>query len=327
MITYSIAMREKNPFYTVLILGGMLAFVVALLLFDFGTDGSPVLESIMDFGHFPLFGVVSLIIVWILNKRRWPVYDHKHYALSISAVVALGVMTELLQHTFTSDRLFSVRDVLNDTLGALTFLVLAYPSSRYPMGKIHRYKALAVVVIVLATVPVHIAIIDSWEMYRSFPVLNSFETRFEMGRVSGNDSRYTQSFKHAVHGVCALETRLSPGEYPGIALEELYGDWRGYDRFSFDAHLAGSKPLQITVRVNDALHNQHYADRFNKQFVLLPGANTVVIDLREVGKAPRTRVMDMSRITNICIFSYRLKEPRTLFFDNFRLEKGSIQKR
>ncbi|HQJ10143.1 MAG TPA: hypothetical protein PLF54_14135, partial [Deltaproteobacteria bacterium] len=249
-----------------------------------------------------------------------------HYALSISAVVALGVTTEFLQEAFTSDRFFSVWDIFYDTLGALTFLVLAYPSSGHPKGNIRLFKASAVLVVLLATVPTNIEIIDSWEMHRSFPLLNSFETRFEMSRLSGKDNMYMQSSKHAVHGVYALEVQLSPGEYPGIALEELYGDWNGYRTFSFDAYLEGGKPLPITVRINDALHNQDYTDRFNKQFVLTPGANTIVIDLYEVRKAPRKRLMDMSRITDICIFSYRLNEPRTLFLDNFRLEKGSTRK-
>jgi hypothetical protein len=43
------------------------------------------------------------------------------------------------------------------------------------------------------------------------------------------------------------------------------------------------------------------------------------MDLQEVRSSPRGRFMDMRNITGMMVFSYNLKEPRTLFFDNFRL--------
>ncbi len=126
--------------------------------------------------------------------------------------------------------------------------------------------------------------------------------------------------KHAVHGSHSLEVRLQPGRYPGIALEYMFEDWSGYDSFSFDVYLEGNGSLPVVVRINDLLHNQMFDDRFNRRFLLKPGNNHISISLSEVRKAPRTRSMDMSRIKNICVFSYQLKETRVLFFDNFRLD-------
>jgi len=103
-------------------------------------------------------------------------------------------------------------------------------------------------------------------------------------------------------------------------MDYLHNDWRGYGSLSFDVFLEGPTPLEITVRINDRKHNDEFTDRYNKGFRLHPGDNHISIRLSDVKNAPRARMMDMGNITNICIFSYNLKEPRSMYFDNFRLK-------
>jgi len=230
----------------------------------------------------------------------------------------LGMMTEFMQ-MLTPDRFFEITDIFYDAVGALTFLILAYPSLGNPLSKMNIYKKVSFFVIALAGLPIYLSVIDTWRMNSDIPLLGSFETRLEMDRWSASDSTFSRSKKQAAHGSYSLEAHLQPGQYPGIALEYLFEDWRGFDSFSFDVYLEGSNPLPVVVRINDLHHNQMFNDRFNRRFTLKPGRNSISISLDEVEKAPRTRSMDMSRIKNVCIFSYQLKDPRVLYFDHFRL--------
>ncbi|HPC47581.1 MAG TPA: succinyl-CoA synthetase subunit beta, partial [Deltaproteobacteria bacterium] len=105
----------------------------------------------------------------------------------------------------------------------------------------------------------------------------------------------------------------------GATLDFPPRDWRGFESLAFDAYLEGTTPLPVTVRINDLEHNEQYSDRYNRTFTLKPGANRVVIDLHEVERSPAGRRMDMGRIALVCLFSYQLKEPRTVYLDNVRL--------
>jgi hypothetical protein len=126
---------------------------------------------------------------------------------------------------------------------------------------------------------------------------------------------------HSTDGVYSLQVHLNPGLYPGISLDYTTNDWRAYGILSFDIFLIGDSSLEIILRINDREHNNKYVDRFNRSLVLHPGANHIFIKLDEVKMAPQGRKMDMANITNICIFAYKLNKPRTVYFDNFRLEK------
>ena len=150
--------------------------------------------------------------------------------------------------------------------------------------------------------------------------MSSFESPFEMSRFSGKNKAMDRVEMHTTEGKYSLKVTLDPGEYPGISMDYLQNDWRGYRNLSFDTFVEGYAHLEITVRVNDRKHNDEYTDRFNKSFNLLPGSNHITIDLKDIMKAPKGRKMDMADITNICIFAHRLKEQRTVYFDNFRLE-------
>ena len=44
-----------------------------LLFFDFGKYHSRILDEIMNFGHLPLFGGISLFVLWILHHGK-----HQH---------------------------------------------------------------------------------------------------------------------------------------------------------------------------------------------------------------------------------------------------------
>jgi len=135
-----------------------------------------------------------------------------------------------------------------------------------------------------------------------------------------SDEMHARVHLHATHGEYSLRADLSPGEYPGVSLSYPPRDWRGYRTLVFDVFLDKAADMPLTVRINDLKHNEQYDDRYNGRFLLHPGENTILVDLGEVEHAPKGRSMDMGNISVLCMFSYNLKSPRTVYFDNFRLQ-------
>ncbi len=327
VVTYSKLMRLRGVFFEAGVLVVLLGVLSVLLFVDFGGESSRVADEVFNFGHLPLFGVTALVILWVLGGRTWPVRDWRKYAVSFAAALGLGVVTEVVQ-SYTPERYFELQDIVYDALGAFTFLALAYPSHRASRRSgVWWWKAACAGSIALAAAPIALTALDVRRMEGAFPLLASFETRIEMDRWETEGCCVSRAKEHATHGVYALMARLAPGEFPGISMRWLEGDWRGYERLCFEAFLEGDRPLAVTVRIHDEIHGrsevQNYSDRFNKRLVLQPGAQQIRIDLDEVRTAPQGREMDMSRVTNICVFAYRLGEERVVYFDRFRLVRGS----
>jgi len=314
-------MSRLSGLYNAILLAFLLSVVLGLLLGHTGLKETLLIDEFLNLGHVPLFGVFSVVLLWVLNGRAWPVRKRAYYAISFSVTLLLGVTTEILQ-SLTPNRDFSFLDMARDAAGAMIFLTFAWPKRSSASRSTRAFRALALAVLVLTSIPLQFALLETWRMGRDFPLLDSFERRWETGRCQENGSRLTISRLHATQGVRSIKVVLAPGIYPGIALDRLKSDWSGYGSFSFDAFLEGGTPLRMTVRINDSQHDQTLDDRFNKGFTLVPGGNRITVDLGEVRKAPRGRAMDMRQVTGVMIFSHLLQEHRTLYFDNFRLEKS-----
>lgn len=296
------------------------AIICVVLFADFGKTTSLVADSLFDFGHVPLFAVVAALVLWVLDRKRWIRTDSKTYAKAFVAGMVLAVASEIIQF-FIPWRSCQAGDFLRDTAGISAFLLTAYRYRRPLSATIGRLMTLiACLVVVAALVPVALAVRDEVRATREFPLLASFETPYEMRRWAIKEGVSERTHRHATHGTYALMLRLEPGVYPGATLDFPPRDWRGYQALVFDAYLEGASPMPLTVCINDLEHNEEYTDRYNKTFTLVPGPNRVTIDLGEVERAPVGRKMDMGRIALVCLFSYNLKEPRTVYLDNVRLE-------
>ena len=79
----------------------------------------------------------------------------------------------------------------------------------------------------------------------------------------------------------------------------------------------------IITRIHDQQHEQSdylYSDRFQQSTRLKSGWNHMTINLIDVIRAPKTRLMDIASIANIHFFASNLKQPRVIYLDNLRLE-------
>jgi len=257
--------------------------------------------------------------LWALDRGNWVRTGKRNYVHAFFISVTLALISETIQN-FTPDRSFQLEDIVNDLIGAGVFLLLAYQYKRgLPKRAQAALRIIALVLMCTAALPMLAATLDELHARRDFPLLGSFETRMEMERWEIEEG-HERIAMHATNGKRSLRVDLSPGLYPGITLSYPCRDWRGYYTLSYDVFLDGTTFLPLSVRINDLAHNEEYDDRYIGTFSLRPGPNRITISLAEVEHAPRGRKMDMGRISILCIFSYKLKEPRTVYFDNFRLE-------
>lgn len=314
-------MRKTPPWDAIIICTILTALVVFLLFFKFSTSTSLLVESIFNFGHVPLFGIVTAIVLWIIDWRNWPATSPRNYVLAGAAACGLALFSELLQ-LLVPGRFFQLDDIVNDMVGSMLFLLIAYQHKR-GLRKITRLamNGLACMLLFCAGIPVLPAALDDMRARRDFPILASFETGREMDRWKIEEG-YERSSLHATHGIRSLRVDLAPGMFPGVTMSYPPRNWHGFDTMSFNVFLAGKTTLPMTVRINDLAHTEEYDDRYNSTFTLSPGQNTIAIKLADVEHAPKGRLMDMEHISVLCIFSYKLHEPRTVYFDNFRLEKN-----
>jgi len=297
------------------------AVVSFLLFFDFGRSDSRIIDTILSFGHLLLFGGVALVTLYILSKGIWPCREKNRYIWSWVIISSLGALTECIQ-AFIPYRHFRLGDILTDSLGAAVFLTITYS---FQKGVTHKGVAILrnglLVLMIMRAYPIFAATVDTWNMEMNFPLLSSFESPLEMSRWSSKESTMKRILLHATDSAYALKVNLNSGIYPGISLDYLDNDWRGYNHLSFDVFVEGTLPLKLSIRINDRKHNEEFMDRYNESFLLKAGHNHISVGLSEVRRSPMGRLMDMANITVLCMFSYNLKDPRTIYFDNFRLEK------
>jgi VanZ family protein len=314
-------MKKHLSLRIIVIVLTTIAAVSFLLFFDFGRSDSRIIDTILSFGHLLLFGIAAIVTLWILNKGKWPSRGKNQYMWAWVIISSFGALTECIQ-AFIPYRHFRLGDILTDSLGAAVFLTLTYSFQKDVTHKgVTILRNGLLVLMIVRAYPIFIATVDTWNMKNDFPVLSSFEAPFEIPRWISKESTMQPSSLHATDGVYTLKVNLHPGIYPGISLDYFVEDWRGYNSLSFDVFIEGFSPLELSIRINDRKHNEEFMDRYNKSFLLRPGHNHISVSLSEVRRAPIGRLMDMANITVLCMFSYNLKEPRTVYFDNIRLEK------
>jgi hypothetical protein len=70
----------------------------------------------------------------------------------------------------------------------------------------------------------------------------------------------------------------------------------------------------MVVRIDDAEYDYRLdmGDRYNRSFVLSPGANRIEIPLADVAAAPRSRRFDLGRVRSLLVYAVDLTRPREI---------------
>ncbi|WP_139249394.1 hypothetical protein [Malonomonas rubra] len=227
----------------------------------------------------------------------------------------LGGLTELLQAGFGREA--SWVDLGNDLLGAGTALV--FSRQRFDWQPLSRLLLQTAVVLLIGwqLIPFAKVVADDVLAQQQFPLLSGFETRLEVSRWGGACRRQID-VSQAYSGARSLRVDLGTQRYAGLALKHFPADWSGYSRLRFHLYNPANEPFQFYFRIHDQQHkasDNRYSDRFNTEFTVPQGWNSLEIDLQEVAAAPKDRQLDLAKVAGMNIFVGKLAEPFSFYLD------------
>lgn len=292
-------------------IGSLVIVAVAFPFFFLGgsTEASSYLmNAIWDCGHLVFF----IAIVGIVSKR----FDINSWRVALLITLAVfigGGSIELIQAHIGRDG--SWDDLLRDLTGAWLGIFLLQKNSIWSW--IGRAVSVALLIPTLTTVIYEARF--QLNINEQFPIIAGFESSIE---TYGHRSTALSDQFHT-QGQYSLKVDLSTRDYTGIVFNRLINDWSAYKSFSFDIYNPDPQVFSMTVRVNDVDHQiSGWAsqDRFNRSFQLEPGWNHFSYSLEDIRNAPEHRKMDMTKIIWVEFFTRKLPAPRSVYFDNVRLD-------
>ncbi len=124
---------------------------------------------------------------------------------------------------------------------------------------------------------------------------------------------------HATSGLYSLRLEMyGNDEYPGFnaRIEE---SWVGAGKLLVDVYNPASSKLLLSYRIDDQKESPSYAERANGRLVVLPGQNTLSLDLANMRTSGSRRLLDLDRICSLYFFVQRPEGKITLYLDNMRL--------
>ena len=277
----------------------------------------PETGPLFDLLHAPAFAVLAIFVYRALDSRS----SRSNFTCAIATLCLLGllgVLTEYVQQFVGRQPSWS--DAFANGLGATAGIVwcvgAVVKSRRWKM--MCRTGAAGLIVIGVWNPGLRLSAV-LWQR-AAMPQLASFESNLERFHWSAREGRIAFVPSHATHGNRALQVNLTAGTYPGISLRPVPPNWRTYERLRCDVFLDGGPALELIVKIHDVLHTGEPDDRFHQTERLTPGWNEIRVDLATVATAPRERRLDLGNVALLQFFVVRPPEPRTLYFDNVRLE-------
>lgn len=279
----------------------LLVFAGALLFMRLPIPPTYAGRTIENAGHVPLFFLVTMGFIYVLRGyprvMSGPFAAARLYLFAGIAGVGAGFLSEVIQRPLRRDA--SWEDVIADSIGVACALgVYALFDRRSGLRRWHRMLALGLVVACTTVYVAPIVAMTRAYLHRNgqFPVLANFHSRAELYWTMNIGTR-----RDIVDDV--LEVEFLDVGFPGLAFHEPVPDWRAYKTLVIDVENPDPEPLKLGIRVHDKLHNRQFHDRFNRHFVVPAGERKLLrIDLEDIRRAPRSRLMDMRQISDITLF-------------------------
>lgn len=311
------------------------ASVTLLLLTTFWHlhDDTLLWRELQNTGHSVVFGILTVLVLcsyqsFVTEPARHPL---RGYLLTGIVCLLGGGAVEVIQ--FFTGRDADVLDVVRDMAGILAALALcaAFDPRLVRPGTGWRGMLRRIVLLACAAA---LVVAGSYALVRLSCAYQQRARAFPV--IADPAADWTAAFLAFSHAsleriddpaACAAsgserlaQLRLEPVRYAGFSIIEPQPDWRAYSRLLLTLTSARSAPLELDLRIDDALHNQEYTDRFNRTLLLQPGVNRVSIPLSEIRDAPAGRRMDMAHITGITLFITRATERVVFCTGPLRLE-------
>lgn len=308
---------------------GLVLALTGLQIFLREPDDSLLWPILMNAGHAPLYGLVSLAILRLLpaTGRRSADAWYAQYVVALLLTVLVGSASEVLQLLGRGDA--DAGDIVRDILGASAFLIVAGVfDRRWGSRQARPGRAVALLLAALLLLVALLPAVDTAIAFArragAFPRICGFEDPWEETFVSVKEATLERVSPPLgwpgtpSHQVAKVE--FGPGAYPGLLINEPWPDWSGYEGLVFEVYSELPTPIELNLRIHDIGHGREYRDRFNRVLVIQPGKSTISIPLREVGQGPLGRRLDLTRVRGLVLFADHPGQAFTLCFDDFRLE-------
>jgi hypothetical protein len=319
---------KDNLKITLLSLGIVAIFVIIATLKL--PDNSFLWREIHNAGHTPLFGSLSLLILGILfivyKKRNYR--RIKLYIASFIIATFLGLALEIYQIPGPGDA--DIVDLIRDIAGALSFLLIFsffdknfdYHNKKHQMGRL-TFLFVGIFILFCAVLPTILWSMSFINRDNEIPTLLNFNSVWERAFIKTQSATIEilaapTTWREGTGQVGKLT--FGNGTYPGFGIAEPYPDWSDYRFLRFAVYSTLSDSINISIRIDDAHHNQKYTDRFGRMLTIAPGNNDIRINLDDIESAPKGRKMDMKKIKLVLLFGSKSLKGDSLYFDNFHLE-------
>ena len=123
-------------------------------------------------------------------------------------------------------------------------------------------------------------------------------------------------------GKSSLKVQLNTEKYSGVSLNHFPPDWHDYRYLHVSIFNSFLDTLKVIIRINDDDHisnGQLHWDRFNRQYILSSGWNSIDIAINDIKSAPKNRPINLRAIQNLTMFTVKLDNPRVIYIDDVRL--------
>ena len=286
--------------------------LIALVLGASLPSWPKILGVLNNMAHAPVFGAFALIVLRLTRLWRAPAAARAgDYGIAFAVAIGAGGLVEIAQGFL--DRDSSLEDASTDALGAGCALGIAaalyHQLWRDKIRLAGRVAAAAVGLFcgLWALLPVGQAVIAYAERAAAFPVIARFSSPRDLYFIGSGTARLSLQplpARWARPGDdLSLRIDFAAPVWPGVSHDEPEPDWHGFSALVLDVTNPDQIPLQLTVRVHDAEHDQRYEDRFNRAFEVMP-ANRVVlrIPMPDILTGPVGRSLDLAHVAGIVVF-------------------------
>jgi hypothetical protein len=319
-----------------LLAGAALVGLLLSAVFFLSLPGITLWQRVVqDAGHGPVFaGIAVVLLLMRAPAAGAAIRSASQYLDSFLASVALGIVTELLQHSMPG-RSVSAMDVMHDAAGAALGLACIWFIERWLARKRDGASGADARTPVVVAIALFAFTLLAWQPLQcarayaardaSFPVLVSMGPRADglFARPHAARVSYVQLPEpyRRPGDMDSMRLEFTRGARPGLQVLEPYPDWRNHDVLVLDVTNPSPQPAQFMLRILDATHDWSNDDRFN-QPVVIPGAarTTLRISLEAIAASPARRRMDMGAIANVMLFALQPLDTDAFYVTRIWLE-------
>ena len=302
----------------------------SVLLYPFSQTGRHWSE-LFNLAHAPSFFLAFLFAAAIMDPasiglpESWPRILRMGVArllILASVLLVLGALCEVLQQFV--GRSTSLNDVLANGCGLIAGMFWCL--GRLATDKTKRMAA-SLMTIFLLLIPSWSPAFELLEWRKQnleFPLLASFERSRELNAWHAHEATIEQSTTWHCDGSASMQVHgLAGTRHPGANFLGLISDWHQFAALDLDVFNPGDKPLSLRFSIFDR-HHYHSghdpADRFGRIVELAAGDVTQIrIELADIKHAPANRLMDLSQIESMNLFTVRPETDFAFLVDNVRL--------